>query len=729
MHKGFSRKLCAVILVLLAFGCFIGLVCRKYLPFTHYSFPLEGAELHGASLEEEGILAEGEAGEDVIHLSGISLREGNYTLSVEYEAGQDTSVSVYPDNDLSFELELPSNGGIASRQFSLDKPTDRGKLSIHHAGGRLLIKGISLDSERAFFRDGLFLILLQLLLALFCILVIWKWEMLDVEKRKAYALLALSSIMVSIPAFLSVVYYGGDTRGHLLRIEGIASGLLDGQYPVVIAPNYANEFGELVFLYPNLFLYPAGILVSLGSSMLLAYQVTVCIVNAASVMIMYGSALSVTGSRKKALACGIIYAFEPIRVSNMYFYGSGLGDGIAMVFIPLMIAGIYHIIQGDRRKWPLLAFGFSGVLESHVLTMAICTLFLLSISILFLKKLIVEKRLISLVKAGVMILLMNAGFLAVFIRYYFSGWDRGFLQWGDFYSLAMNLKRMFTSAQSLFLILLMGIALFLLWRGSSKKEGNWRIAAAFTACCAVWYLMGTFLFPWKILLSHSKAVRDLVVMFQFPSRGHVLCAPLIILTVSLLAGEEEAFRAWAGRAVLSVLCILLSCSTVYEAYQYFQRGPLLRDEIWGNYNNRIELDYVPQGTSEESIERDVGRVSEEDAVESLSYRKKGTHIDYSYIAEKPGIIADLPLLYYDGYRAVDEAGRVVNLYKGDGGHIFAELLGDGRMHELHVWFQLEKGYRILYGLSLLLSAVFVIKCLVFSKTKDASEMKAGGDHL
>ena len=94
-------------------------------------------------------------------------------------------------------------------------------------------------------------------------------------------------------------------------------------------------------------------------------------------------------------------------------------------------------------------------------------------------------------------------------------------------------------------------------------------------------------------------------------------------------------------------------------------------------------------------------------MESLSYLKRGTHIDYTYISHKDGAYADMPLLYYEWYKAKDENGKPLNVRKSEDGRVVVELTGDGMQHEAHIYFDMGAGYRILWLLSLVFTVTVI----------------------
>ncbi|MBQ9606282.1 MAG: hypothetical protein IJV16_03825, partial [Lachnospiraceae bacterium] len=135
--------------------------------------------------------------------------------------------------------------------------------------------------------------------------------------------------------------------------------------------------------------------------------------------------------------------------------------------------------------------------------------------------------------------------------------------------------------------------------------------------------------------------------------------------------------------------------------QYMGVGWRFYDELSGDINIVMTGDYLPLGVDSEAEFSGTGSLSDEDAVDSLYYKKLGTTIDYHYVTNKDGIYAEFPLLTYDGYAAVDEKGAPVEIFKGRDARLTVQLNGDGREHAVHIEFVVKPVFRILYAFSLI----------------------------
>jgi single-stranded-DNA-specific exonuclease len=71
-----------------------------------------------------------------------------------------------------------------------------------------------------------------------------------------------------------------------------------------------------------------------------------------------------------------------------------------MIFLPLLILGMYHLFIGDSRKWPIAAFAFTGLLQSHLISTELSIGFGLLFALCFLKNLKSFKRILHICLAA-----------------------------------------------------------------------------------------------------------------------------------------------------------------------------------------------------------------------------------------------------------------------------------------------------------------------------------------
>ena len=240
---------------------------------------------------------------------------------------------------------------------------------------------------------------------------------------------------------------------------------------------------------------------------------------------------------------------------------------------------------------------------------------------------------------------------------------------------------------------------------------EFKLSLALTVIGGVLYITSLKIFPWDILISSFPSVDRLTKMLQVPNRVYAVSSVLFICAMIICLGNVSKRHIIIGVLLLGTIVY----GTVTAFSDYYSAGALMPDEVYGDHNSLPVRDYIPTGVTDDTWANDAGFVSDEDAVESLSYQKSGTHIDYVYISHEDGTYANMPLLYYEWYRAEDEKGEAVNVRRSDDGRVIADLKGDGIQHEVHIFFDMGRGYSFLYTLSLILSVLVIIRLILGRK--------------
>ena len=187
------------------------------------------------------------------------------------------------------------------------------------------------------------------------------------------------AILISIPYINSKTIFAHDISYHLNRIVSIKEELELGNFPVVMHSNLNDGFGYAnPLFYPELFLYLPAVICMLGANVFVSYKIFIFFVNLVTILITYYSANIVFKNKKITWITVLLYTVAFYRVSDIYIRGA-IGEVLALTFFPLIISGLYEIIYGENKKWWIICFGLFGVINSHMLTFAMCILFIIII--------------------------------------------------------------------------------------------------------------------------------------------------------------------------------------------------------------------------------------------------------------------------------------------------------------------------------------------------------------
>ncbi len=262
------------------------------------------------------------------------------------------------------------------------------------------------------------------------------------DKKKICIILGLAAIIIvaSLPAFRGGIYTGHDLKFHLGRIQAIAEELRGGQFPVRYESGawYGHGYVSTSF-YGNIFLYIPALLFMAGVPVWKAYNIYVILVNLATVLVGYYSFKGIFKSSVWSIIATTIYTLSGYRLSNLYVR-TALGEYTAMIFVPLIVYGVYRIYSGTEdlqnnsssskdglKRSPLsarlslcmpLIIGVTGIIESHILTTELVAGFIFLFALLNFKRTIAVIR--ELILSLVSILGINAFFVVPFVDSYSS---------------------------------------------------------------------------------------------------------------------------------------------------------------------------------------------------------------------------------------------------------------------------------------------------------------------
>ncbi len=686
----------AAVLSILLLVCIYGGL-REYKASAHYDFPLGAA------------ISESQDGAMYVHYDGVCLPPGEYDLYVAYSIegmGESVSMSGQMDNDSIFGQELPAGSGETTQHFTITQDADHGRISFYYPESvTFTVTAMNISASRHMVRDGLF----YAALAALGIPCVWIFFLLyeNSPNRFIWLLYIAAVLMSSLPIILRPgLTFAVDTRFHMMRMEGIFMSMKDGQFPMVILPNWCNRYGMLGALYPSIFLYVPAFFRLCGMSMLLSYKLFLFLFNALGIGMAYYAGTIIFKKRWQAALAMALFALEYNRFYGLYPGGTFGGGGLANLFYPLVVAGIVNIFFGNRKKWYVLAIGLWGIVSAHVISAFVTCIALVLLVIVGLI-MTANKRgecIISLAKAAGLFLICSVGNLTTFIYYYFSDWGKENLQWSDFLGELKGFAGLFSDPMwtmpIIYLLVSVGI---LVWSCAGKVGSVGAVVSENLAeypeqsgCCEessvgrvvsedclsdrrptcpdaprnsvlflllivsfIMILFTTRLFPWR-LLSGIGVVDYIMKMLQLPFRFMPITGTLLVYAVTDAFGMLPRKR-WTYFVLLFVTAVFLT----FPLENYFGRETLVYDEILGNIYSENAEDYLPDGTQSEWYSTDTGYISDESSVASIDYRRKGTEIDYTYTCSADGVYAEFPQFYYDGYEAVNDLGENLAIEKGD----------------------------------------------------------------
>lgn len=631
------------------------------------------------------------------------MNKGSYTATLRYRATEEDSVlELWEQGRKMAGWPIDPAKTFLTADFTLSKDAKQLQLKINYSGnGELAIQELQIAPYTLFYTDSY----LFMLLFLACSLILW-WYL---EKGAArfskqqivdYSIILGVALLATTPMMQTYLYDADDLCYHLARLEGLKDGILDGQIPVNILPDGLKGNGYLNAMYPYLFLYIGAFLRIFRVSLGLSYKVLIFLANLASAVCAYTAVKSMCKSRRSVILAVVLYTLMPYRFTNIFSRGD-LGETLALIFWPLVIAGLYHVILGERKRWYYLVIGFGGVMQSHILSAAFVAAISVITALFWCTRIVREKRYIEIGKAVGMTLLLNMWYLVPFLYYYFrEELSTEVLRWSGYFEQSINPSN-FTQSISLYnkQYFSLGLALLgcvgigvvrILCEGKEKRTDlDSYLLYLFVTGCILTY-MTTGYFPSRAMLANDL-FENIVTMIQFPWRflGPASACFMFVGVIGLAESEllgpyrNHIFTLLVGLNLL----VIVSVPTDNNHMPYDNMEAVAskghESKLAANIGLFYPHEWRIEGVSDERLVSNV-IASDLQSMTVRNFEKKGTRAVVTYTAKEEGCFLELPIQGYLGYYAYDENGKRVETGRGGGARIRIEAIGDGAEHTVYV---------------------------------------------
>lgn len=364
----------------------------------------------------------------------ISLERGSYQVTMDYDLTVDAvritplyEASYGPDDaetilltkefqEKTFELLLPDQ----VNEFSFQLP------ELENADD-LVIHSITMERTNQSERVRFFVVL-----CIFCAVDVLfylgrkgRFGAWSVEKRGSVLCIGLIVLFACVPLMTNYLLSGQDLTFHLMRIEGLAEGLRQGQFPVKMQPVWLNDYGYPVStMYGDLFLYVPAVLRIIGFSLQASYKIYLVMIQIITAINTYLCCKEIAEDRKLGVVGCFLYVFATNRMTNIY-YRAAVGEYTALAFLPLVFLGLFYLLgekertKAEQKKvFFLLVMGYTFMLESHMLSFNIAIVFSIIYCLFHFKKFL--QNFWFLVKTALITIGLNLGFLVPMADYMIS---------------------------------------------------------------------------------------------------------------------------------------------------------------------------------------------------------------------------------------------------------------------------------------------------------------------
>ena len=520
----------------------------------------------------------------------------------------------------------------------------------------------------------------------------------EIPESTIYLLLLGAALYITLPIIRDFFIKGHDLSFHLIRIEAVKDGLLDGQFPVRIGPNSQNRLGYATsIMYPELFLYVPAVFRLCGVSLMGSYQAFVFLINLATLLVAYHAVKKLTGSETIGLITALVYGLNILRMIMLYSCAS-LGELLALIFLPCVMLGMYEALhQGKLSKW--LVAGMTGLIQTHVVSLEIaaiaCVVYTVACAVLRKTSL---RALLRLAEAAGITVLLNLWFLAPFLRFLREDFNmfHSSVSMAEYAAYPVQLFASFvdpfgkaellgTTAEmpvSVGLPPLIGILLYIFAgrRNDRTLRGVGRVSLGFGLGALI---ISSTLFPWAAVQT-LPVLGDLLSKVQYPWRYLGIAA----LFLSLVFGVGAYAFCPNRRKLLISACVILTVFNVMPFLdQYVQSNKLvyvMREKTnISVLNTFISNDYSYTDADNRVLIDIPAAVAASGDTEISGFSKRGTHISFDYSADT-GQTVTLPLCFYPGYAATLDGEQALAPIDGEN-HLLALSLPAGE-GTVAVWY-------------------------------------------
>lgn len=784
-----KSKLPGIILRFAEAFLILGVIISFMQPRLSRSFALENFNTKGAiqvAIPEFGWYIDNSISTEssvFLETSPIDIPKGVYKIIVHYQTSGD-GTTITPDADSPTyrliagrqNLKLESILSSSEYEFHITEDEKNFHLDFNYDGnGFAWISGVELIQTWALERVHAFYVVLIIIFAELLYFLSRKkiWTTLLCSDMHTCSLLTACIVgfpvlLSSLPCFTYYVINGFDLNFHMLRIEGISQAIKSCQLPARIPTNWLKGYGYPVSVfYGDLLLYIPGMLRAIGMTLQDAYKIFVVLINLLTGFIMYFSAKEMTNSRLMAITASYLYLLLPYRLSCLYVR-AGVGEYCAMAFFPLIVCGLYQIYTLEttsykwKKTWILPVIGFTGVIQSHLLSTVFVGLFTTLCCLLLFKKTFQKERFISLVKVVAATLLANLIYLVPLLDFMQQDFKVGetasnariqtqgayisqifsLLPTGSKFSLSItdNLKYADEMVFSLGIVAWLGFFIFFLFAFLTKRNSvlhtiehdfenkNEKNAVhLFLGMGLFTLLISTINFPWDDITVKMGIFKSIFTSIEFPWRYLSLSSVFLILGC-MLALNNRGFKQEAnklfqtGISVPFFLCIMAMLITVVSGGHFTSKIVSDNNSLYIAANCDLDdvslqgSEYIPVGVEERELLYLQDAESTNASLNTYYNSPDGYYVSVSSSSADAKII--IPRIYYEGYAAKLYASNTwTTCYSDEIGRVCFDL-PEGYCGEILIRFREPWYWRVSEVISLitLLGIIFLLLRCRFTRT-------------
>lgn len=444
---------------------------------------------------------------------------------------------------------------------------------------------------------------------------------------------------------------------HVARIKSISEG------DFWIYRTWLYDFGEPVgIFYPSIFFLIPALFFKLGASIeFIVNSFTVTIIAIAATCSFVGFKLLFDNERLATIGA-ICYICQWYFQMNLFFR-TDLGESLAMAFLPLAIASSNCLLRNffhRKSSWMLAVFSYTCVIESHLPTALIL---FGTLGAVWIFEIIRQKKLAvvdveSLSKVFLATLGLNAFFLVPLVYFIDTIGEASVTELVtlDGIPTTINLLEMWAVEISYALdclrhayfltIPLLIFTGYKIFHHKLEYKVKWTFLSGLI-CLAICVVIESKIFPWEL----SEECPVLFRIIEFPWRIMSIASVYLTATIAIAVYQSRKFS--------TIICILLAAYSIsFGGNAEFSKPQEYRG--WFAYRTVV---FSPDATSATFLP-DWNHFERIDSLRDEFIYSNITREDLELWREFWNQREDkneLPILFYEGYHAVDDFGVPVDI--------------------------------------------------------------------
>lgn len=458
----------------------------------------------------------------------------------------------------------------------------------------------------------------------------------------------------------SFLEMNNDGRFHIMRMEGLYESMKRGEFFPVVNMSLLGGFGYISnIFYSNLWMYPVAIFRLMGLSIAKSFILFYIILNFCTFLISFLSYFWASHRYDKSLVFSFVYTLATYRIFDMV-RRFDVGEILTLIFLPLVVLGVYEIFYGDENKWLYLTFGMTAIIYSHALSPILIAIFIFWVVLFRLKALYKQsRRILALIYSGLVSLALSVAYFLPMIEQMrhtqfkltnspLINVSQSGMRLEDFFNWSIK-SDLYIQNIGIVLLVVAVIIPFVIWKIKVPAIRDFAIIGE------ILLFMTTDIFPWKYF------VKTPINMIQFPWRLYMIVT--ILFAIFLASDSLQWFKKSWVRILLIVVTLGL---TVNSERELIRNHP----EEYDTYTEFDNLDvysigggqeYLPKNASLAALRNTPHTPQIENGVAEISdFKQTGSKLSFDFRNARNATVS-VPIISYYGYSDKESSGEVSKL--------------------------------------------------------------------